>query len=125
VLLAEDNEVNAMVAQAQLAALGLAVTLAPDGEVAATRAAAERFDLILMDCQMPRLDGFTATARIRAAERDAQRDRTPIVALTANAMPDDRERSLAAGMDDHLAKPYREADLVAVLQRHLPAGARG
>ena len=125
VLLAEDNEVNAMVAQAQLSRLGLSVTLVADGEQATQRVQAERFDLILMDCQMPNLDGFTAAARIRALERDGQRERTPIIALTANAMPHDRQRSLAAGMDEHLPKPYRECELVNLLQRYLPVVESG
>ncbi len=123
VLLVEDNPVNALVAEAALRALGLSVHSVSDGEQAVARATAERFDLILMDCQMPGLDGFEATGRIRRHEETSARPRTPIVALTANALSGDRERSLAAGMDDHLAKPFRAEELAAVLRRRLPPGA--
>jgi signal transduction histidine kinase len=121
VLLAEDNPVNAIVAEAALQRLGIEVVTVADGEQAAARAARERFDLVLMDCQMPGLDGFEATARIRRGERERGHTRVPIVALTANALQGDRERSLAAGMDEHLAKPYHDADLRAVLERYLAA----
>jgi two-component system, sensor histidine kinase len=123
VLLAEDNEVNAIVAGALLTRLGAEVVTAGEGLAAVRLAAEEHFDLILMDGQMPVLDGFEAASRIRAWELAGGRRRTPIVALTANAMPNDRERSLAAGMDDHLAKPFAEPALEAVLRRYLtPAG---
>jgi two-component system, sensor histidine kinase len=99
------------------------VVTAGEGLAAVRLAAEEHFDLILMDGQMPVLDGFEAASRIRAWELAGGRRRTPIVALTANAMPNDRERSLAAGMDDHLAKPFAEPALEAVLRRYLtPAG---
>jgi len=120
VLLVEDNPVNALVAEAALQSLGLAVHSVSDGEQAVQCATREDFDLILMDCQMPGIDGFEATARIRGHEQAAARRRTPIVALTANAMSGDRERSLAAGMDDHLAKPFRAEELAALLRRRLP-----
>ena len=83
--------------------------------------AKDRFDLVLMDCQMPGMDGFEAARRMRQFERDNDRSPTAIVALTANALEGDRERSLAAGMTDHLAKPYRDDELAEVLQRHLAA----
>lgn len=121
VLLVEDNPVNALVAEAALRALGLDVHSAADGEQAVARATAEHYDLILMDCQMPGIDGFEATWRIRRHEETTARPRTTIVALTANALSGDRERSLAAGMDDHLAKPFRAEELAAVLRRRLPA----
>lgn len=121
VLLVEDNPVNAMVAEASLRRMGLEVERVDDGELAVSRATSAPFDLILMDCQMPGVDGFEATARIRHFERTIQRRRVPIVALTANAMDGDRERSLGAGMDDHLAKPFRDEDLSGVLRRHLSA----
>ena len=89
------------------------------------RATTEFYDLILMDCQMPGLDGFEATARIRHHERQGSHPARPIVALTANAMQCDRERSLAAGMDEHLAKPFNEGELRAVLLRHLPQRKAG
>ena len=121
VLMAEDNPVNAIVAEAVLARLGLEVTTVPDGEQAVERARAGEWDLLLMDCQMPGLDGFEATARIREDERRRGRERVPIVALTANALQGDRERSLAAGMDDHLAKPFDDRQLFQALQRWLRA----
>jgi signal transduction histidine kinase/CheY-like chemotaxis protein len=125
VLLAEDNPVNALVAQALLERLGLRVTAVTDGLQAVQAlhtadADTHGYDLVLMDCQMPDLDGFEATARIRAHEHTRGSARVPIVALTANALEGDRERSLAAGMDGHLAKPFKDEDLVAVLRQHLP-----
>ena len=119
VLVAEDNAVNAVVAEAFLKRAGLRVDVVADGTMAVERAAATQYDLILMDCQMPGMDGFEATARIRALERDAGARAVPIVALTANALESDRQRSIAAGMNDHLAKPFREQDLNAVLLRFL------
>jgi two-component system, sensor histidine kinase len=119
VLLAEDNAVNAIVAEAVLQRLGLVVKLVTDGHQAVAQAAAGGFDVVLMDCHMPGLDGYEATARIRQHELQHHLRRLPIVALTANALEGDRERSLAAGMDDHLAKPFREEDLVATLRRYL------
>jgi CheY-like chemotaxis protein/anti-sigma regulatory factor (Ser/Thr protein kinase) len=120
VLLVEDNPVNAIVAEAWLQRHGVDVTTVADGEQAVERATTEAYDLILMDCQMPGIDGFEATARIRRHERQGGHRARPIVALTANALQGDRERSLAAGMDEHLAKPFNEAELRAVLLRHLP-----
>lgn len=124
VLLVEDNPVNAMVAEATLRGFGLLVHSVADGEQAVNCATADRYDLILMDCQMPGVDGFEATWRIRRHEETNALPRTPIVALTANALPGDRERSLAAGMDDHLAKPFRAEELAAVLRRRLPTPDR-
>ncbi len=120
VLLVEDNPVNALVAEASLRNFGLEVASVADGEQAVSQATAQAFDLILMDCQMPGIDGFEATTRIRRHEQQQHRPRVPIVALTANAMAGDRERSIEAGMDDHLAKPFRDDDLSRVLRRHLP-----
>ncbi|WP_313952130.1 response regulator [Accumulibacter sp.] len=121
VLLVEDNEVNREIAGAILGMLGCQVDQAHDGAqaVAATRARA--YDLILMDCQMPVLDGFEATRRIRAEEREMGRSACPIIALTANALAGDREQCLAAGMNDYLAKPINRAQLAAALERNLPA----
>ena len=109
VLLVEDAAINQQVASAMLAAMGCQVVLAQDGVAAVQHAVAQRFDVILMDCQMPVLDGFGATAQIRQAEGPGHR--VPIVALTANALNGDRERCLAAGMDDYLAKPFTSAAL--------------
>jgi CheY-like chemotaxis protein len=119
VLLVEDNAVNAMVAEAMLSRAGAQVEVVHDGTQAIERARATRFDLILMDCQMPGIDGFEATRAIRADERRAGLAPAPIVALTANALEGDRQRSLAAGMDDHLAKPFREDDLAGVLRSYV------
>jgi signal transduction histidine kinase/CheY-like chemotaxis protein/HPt (histidine-containing phosphotransfer) domain-containing protein len=117
-LVADDQPVNRMVAQQMLERLGWSVTLAEDGARAVDLARDARFDVILMDCQMPVVDGFTAARRIREADRT-----TPIVALTASAMPADREAAAAAGMDGFLAKPITVEALRAALDRHAPARA--
>ena len=117
VLLVEDNAVNREVSTAMLEFLGYHVTIAEDGQQALTLFAAESFDLILMDCQMPVMDGFTATAKIRDREQQSQAARIPIIALTANAMEGDRERCLNAGMDDYLSKPFSQQALADVLSR--------
>ncbi len=118
VLLAEDNEVNQILAQAHLEALGCAVTVAANGVEALQRWQEGHHDLVLMDCQMPELDGYQATRRLRELERaQPGQPRTPIVALTANAMEGDRERCLAAGMDDYLSKPFTRESLGAVMER--------
>jgi CheY-like chemotaxis protein len=123
VLLAEDNPVNALVAEAALANLGLQVTRVEDGEqaLAALQRPGHGFDLVLMDCQMPVLDGIEATRRLRAWEHAQGHAPIAVVALTANALSSDRERCMAAGMNEHLAKPFRQEALLAVLQRHLGA----
>jgi two-component system, sensor histidine kinase and response regulator len=123
VLLAEDNPVNQKVARQLLKAFGLAPQIAADGAEAVRRVRDEPFDLILMDCQMPVMDGYEATARIRAWERECGRPRLPIIAMTAAAMPGDRERCLAADMDDYVTKPISRPILTEVLARHLPAAA--
>jgi signal transduction histidine kinase/CheY-like chemotaxis protein len=115
VLVAEDNLVNQKVASKLLRKLGCEVTVVADGQAACEAARDGAFTLVLMDCQMPVMDGFEATARIRACE-DAGR-RLPIVALTANATTEDRDRCLSSGMDDYLAKPVTVDDLRTVLQR--------
>lgn len=121
ILVVDDNDVNALVARAMLERLGAQAEVAGDGQQALDALRAGRFDAVLMDCQMPRLDGFEATRRWRQAEAGP---RLPIVGLTAFAGEDDRRACLAAGMDDHLAKPYLLADLAAALDRHLaPAAA--
>ena len=120
VLLAEDNPVNQQVGEAMLAKLGLAVAFAANGEEAVRLARTETFDLILMDCHMPVMDGYEASTAIRA---HATAQRIPIIALTANVMEGNRERCLAAGMDDFLAKPYSLDQLQEVLRRWMGAAA--
>lgn len=118
VLLAEDNPVNVEVALAMLDSLGLDVECAHNGEEALLAAQAEDFDLILMDCQMPVMDGFAATAEIRRHEQQCGHARVlPIVAITANALQGDREACLAAGMDDYLSKPFTQQDLGHTIAR--------
>ncbi len=120
VLLAEDNDVNRLVATSMLESLGLQVDVAASGTEALQATARARYDIVLMDCQMPEMDGFDATAAIRAREGGA--DRCVIVALTAHAMDGDRERCLAVGMDDYLSKPFAREDLARLLSRWLPQG---
>jgi len=123
VLLAEDNAVNAKLATRLLGKLGCEVTWTDDGSAAVTAWSQQRFDLVLMDVQMPGTDGFQATARIRAAEAAADLPRTPVIALTAHALDGYRDGCLAAGMDDYLTKPLRTAELEAVLARWQPPAA--
>ncbi|WP_374683356.1 response regulator [Accumulibacter sp.] len=121
VLVAEDNPVNQQVAAAMLESLGLHCRLADNGRRAIERLQQDTFDLVLMDCQMPDMDGFEATAEIRSRQDDGRlRGDLPIIALTANAVDGDRERCLAAGMDDYLSKPFSRERLLATLQRWLP-----
>jgi len=111
VLLADDNPVNVLVAKGMLQRLGLEITVVTDGAQAVASYVEDVPAIVLMDCHMPQMDGFEATRRIREEEAARGWPRIPIVAVTANAFRDDRERSLAAGMDDHLAKPFRLEDL--------------
>jgi CheY-like chemotaxis protein len=115
VLVAEDNAVNWRVLEVQLRRLGCVPELASDGEQAFQRAQAADFDIVLMDCQMPVLDGFEATRKIRAL--DGPRGQVPIVALTANALTGDRDRCLANGMNGYLTKPVRREELAQALAR--------
>jgi signal transduction histidine kinase/DNA-binding response OmpR family regulator len=115
VLLAEDNHVNQLVAVRTLERLGYRVDVAGNGLEAIQALRLASYDVVLMDCQMPEMDGFTATVEIRRLEGSARH--TPIVALTANAMAEDRERCLAAGMDDHVSKPFNIEDLKVILAR--------
>ena len=117
VLLVEDNPVNQMVAKGILVKLGYQVQVAAHGAEALEMLEQEPIDLILMDCNMPVMDGYEASRRIRNNGRWLQ---LPIIALTANALPDDRERCRAAGMNDYLAKPFRREELAAMLDTWLP-----
>ncbi|MBP8309576.1 MAG: response regulator [Burkholderiaceae bacterium] len=121
VLLVEDNAINALIAREMLELMGLTVTVAGDGQQALDRLRQTPFDAVLMDCQMPVLDGWQATRQWRAHERDSGMPRTPIIAITANAVSGDRERCHDAGMDDYLAKPYELDDLASIVRRHLAA----
>jgi CheY-like chemotaxis protein len=127
-LLAEDNPVNVEVASAMLRGLGMEVACAANGEEALAAVRAGDYDLVLMDCMMPVMDGMAATAEIRRLELQRGRARsTPIVAITANALQGDRERCLAAGMDDYISKPFSQKALADTLGRWValprPAGA--
>ncbi|USX25273.1 response regulator [Oxalobacteraceae bacterium OTU3CINTB1] len=118
VLLAEDNPVNVEVASAMLEGLGLDVSRACNGQEALRSVQAGDFDLILMDCQMPVMDGFAATTEIRRHEQQRGRSRSlPIIAITANALQGDRESCLAAGMDDYLSKPFTQQALGLTIGR--------
>jgi signal transduction histidine kinase/CheY-like chemotaxis protein len=117
VLLAEDDAINQMVVEAMLTRLGCEVDVAEDGAAACAAAARERYDIILMDCHMPVMDGFEATRRIRDDEERRGTARTPIVALTADALAGDRERCLQAGMDDYMTKPVSSATLAGAVER--------
>ncbi|AIE83843.1 putative histidine kinase [Fimbriimonas ginsengisoli Gsoil 348] len=117
VLVAEDNEVNQIVAHRLISGLGMEVRIAGDGKEAVEMSSEDRYDLIFMDCQMPVVDGFEATGLIRAGESEGVR--IPIIAMTANASQSDREACLAAGMDDFLTKPVTESEIVATIGRVL------
>jgi signal transduction histidine kinase/DNA-binding NarL/FixJ family response regulator/HPt (histidine-containing phosphotransfer) domain-containing protein len=139
VLLVEDNDINQEVTAAMLERAGCAVDVVADGLAAFERLSSGRYALVLMDCQMPGLDGFELTRRLRGREAGAPGTgstgeatagapatprRIPIVALTANAMQGDRESCLAAGMDDYLGKPFSERQLREILDRWVPAGSQ-
>jgi len=118
VLVAEDNPVNQVVARRMLERIGCQVDVVADGAEAVRCLASTPYDLVFMDCQMPVMDGYEATAEIRRARH--ARAQVPIVAMTASTLTGDRERCLAAGMDDHVAKPIRPTQLTAVLDRFVP-----
>ncbi len=116
ILLVEDNETNQKIASRLLTALGYGVRLADNGQMALDALAESRFDMILMDCQMPVMDGFTATRIIREREVQTQ-EHLPIIALTAHAVAGDRERCLKAGMDEYISKPIEEEVLIDTLEK--------
>ncbi|MGE8499519.1 MAG: response regulator [Pseudomonas sp.] len=120
VLLVEDNPVNQLVAKGMLSKLGYEVLLANHGGEALSQLETQAVDLVLMDCNMPVLDGYEASRRIRQSGRHPD---LPIIALTANALFDERERCRAAGMNDYLAKPFRREELAALLDQWLPVNA--
>jgi signal transduction histidine kinase/DNA-binding response OmpR family regulator len=116
VLLVEDNPVNQEVAQAMLNELGVEVVSAWSGEEALEKLKTDHFEVVLMDCQMPKLDGYATATLYRTWEQENSRGRTPIVALTANALSGDAEKCFAAGMDRYLSKPFTSEQLHSVLQ---------
>jgi two-component system, sensor histidine kinase and response regulator len=119
ILLVEDNPVNREVAVGMLESLGCVAHAAENGSIALDAINNDSYDAVLMDCQMPVMDGLTATAELRRREQNGGGARLPIIALTANAMEGDRERCLAAGMDDFLSKPFSQQQLAALLKRWL------
>jgi PAS domain S-box-containing protein len=124
VLLAEDNPVNQKVATAMLERIGAEVDVAADGVEALEALGRTRYDVVLMDCQMPRLDGYAAVRRLRAGESGALDPGVPVIALTAHALAGDREKSLAAGMDDHLSKPLKLDQLEQALAAAVARASR-
>ena len=122
VLLAEDHPVNQEVAAHMLRMLTCEVDVVEDGRATLAALMNQQYDIVLMDCNMPVMDGFEATDEIRRWEEGVGLPRTPIIALTANALQGDRERCMAAGMDDYLGKPFTLQDLSALLERWLPPG---
>jgi CheY-like chemotaxis protein/HPt (histidine-containing phosphotransfer) domain-containing protein len=119
ILLVEDNPVNREVAVGMLESLGCATDAADNGWTALKAMTAATYDAVLMDCQMPVMDGLAASGEIRRREQTSGAARVPIIALTANAMEGDRERCLAAGMDDFLSKPFTQQQLATLLRRWL------
>jgi signal transduction histidine kinase/ActR/RegA family two-component response regulator len=117
VLLVEDNPVNLEVAKYMLTSLGCEVTSRMNGREALQALADDRFDLVLMDCNMPLMDGYQATRELRHRERETGRKRTPVIAVSADALGARKQAALDAGMDDHLNKPYVQEELNALLRR--------
>ncbi len=122
ILLVEDNPVNQLVAKGILSKLGCEVVVSGHGADALERLEHQTFDLVLMDCNMPVMDGYEASRQIRQSGRWQQ---LPIIALTANAMPEEREHCRAAGMSDYLAKPFRREELISLLDKWLPVAPGG
>ena len=120
ILVAEDNPVNQEVTREFLKNLGCSVEVVANGLEAVAALERTSYDLILMDCQMPEMDGFEATSLLRLKEQQQdQKQRTPIVAITANALEGERQRCLEAGMDDYISKPFGQDELREILRRWL------
>ena len=124
VLLVEDNPVNRQVAQRLIGLIGLTMEIAENGKEAVEKLLRGHFDAVLMDCQMPVMDGYTATRTRRTLEEERKLKRIPIIAMTANAMAGDREKCLNAGMDDYLSKPLNKQLLETTLRKWVPSGAQ-
>lgn len=118
ILIAEDNLINQKVIERMVQKIGYRVDLVGNGREAIEALASVAYGLVFMDCQMPEMDGFEACREIRRLDVGT---RIPIIAITANAMKGDRERCLAAGMDDYVSKPFKQDDLRAVIERWMPA----
>ncbi len=121
ILLVEDNNVNQIVATGMLKKMGYQITIAHNGKEAVHAVEHENYDLVLMDCQMPVMDGFEATRTIRSLDKG---QKLPIIALTANALREDRERCEVAGMNDYLTKPYKQKELQQVIDKWLATSAQ-
>jgi two-component system sensor histidine kinase/response regulator len=119
ILLAEDNAINQKVALKLLEKLGYRADAVANGQEAVTALSSIPYDLVLMDCQMPEMDGYEATRTVRNTDFPVINTDIPIIALTANAMEGDKERCIAAGMNDYLAKPFSPQDLVDILTKWL------
>jgi len=127
ILLCEDNEINVLVVESMLMPLGHRIDVAENGALGLHKFRSGRYDLVLMDVQMPGIDGHQATRELRRIEAEEERVRTPVIALTANAFDSDQQLSLAAGCDDHLTKPISQVALLQALARHarkVPGGAQ-
>jgi CheY-like chemotaxis protein len=111
ILVAEDNSISTKVIRGMLGKLNLQPDTASNGEEALRAMKAQRYDLVLMDCEMPVLDGFSATQQLRAWERGNQRARTPVVALTAHILAEHKDRARQSGMDGHMSKPVELSQL--------------
>jgi len=122
ILLVEDNQVNQAVALAMLAKAGYRADVAANGREALEALERVAYDLVLMDCQMPEMDGFAATRKLRSPDSTALNRNVPVIAMTANAMLGDRERCMAAGMDDYISKPIKPRELAQMLDKWLARG---